>query len=304
MALVEPSTRRISMSTAGAPSRTRRAAALSRRRLGPGYRRASGGGGTWRASWSGNISGVRRLVVLGASGGRPTASEACSGFLVEWDGVRVVLDLGYATLPHLLRQVPNGAVDAVIVTHEHPDHCVDLHGLFRVRHYGHPGAPRLPLFCPPGVLDRLAGLEPDVDLADVFDHRPLPGTYELGQFELAAVALAHFVPTVGVRLRAGDTVVAYATDTGPHDVLAELGRDADLYIVDATDRPGETDRGDRNLLTATEAGVWAQRAGARRLLLTHLWPGTDPAASVLRARRSFTGPVQVATQGLTVDLAS
>lgn len=252
---------------------------------------------------SGIINDVRQLVVLGGSGGRPTASQACSGFLIDWDGVQIVLDLGYATLPRLLRHVSDGGVDAVIITHEHPDHCVDLHGLFRVRHYEHPGAPRLPLYCPPGVLDRLAGLEPDVDLTEVFDHRPLPGTYHVGPFRMAAVPLPHFVPTVGVRLTVNQTVVAYATDTGPHEALAELGRDADLYILDATDRPGETESAERNLLTATEAGAWAERAAARRLLLTHLWPGTDPAASVLRAQQSFSGRIQVASEGLAVDLA-
>lgn len=97
-------------------------------------------------------------------------------------------------------------------------------------------------------------------------------------------------------------MVAYATDTGPHDALVELGRDADLYVVEATDRPGETECAERNLLTAAEAGSWAQQAGARRLLLTHLWPGTDSAASAARARQAFTGPVVVATQGLTIDL--
>jgi ribonuclease BN (tRNA processing enzyme) len=76
------------------------------------------------------------LVVLGASGARPSAGQACSGFLLEWDGMRIVLDLGYGTLPPLLCHVPDGGVDAVVVTHEHADHCVDLHGLFRVRHYG------------------------------------------------------------------------------------------------------------------------------------------------------------------------
>lgn len=246
---------------------------------------------------------MRRLVVLGASGGHPTAGQASSGFLLEWDGTRIVLDLGYATLPQLLTHVPDGAVDAVIVTHAHPDHCVDLHGLFRVRHYTYPGAPRLPLYCPPGVLDRLAGLEPDVDLRAVFDERPLPGTYALGPIRVAAAWLPHFVPTVGVRLDAGDVVIAYATDTGPDQMLAGLGRGADLYILDATDRPGETDRAERNLLTATEAGAWAHRAGAQRVLLTHLWPGTDPAESVGRACEQFSGPVQVATQGLTIDLA-
>jgi ribonuclease BN (tRNA processing enzyme) len=108
---------------------------------------------------------------------------------------------------------------------------------------------------------------------------------------------------VGVRLTTTDFILAYATDTGPNEALADLGRDADLYVVDATDRPGETDRVERNLLTAVEAGEWAQRAGARRLLLTHLWPGTDRGASVHHARQSFTGPTEVATQGLVIDLA-
>lgn len=245
---------------------------------------------------------MRRLVVLGASGSRPTAGQACSGFLLDWDGLRIVLDLGYGTVPQLLSHVPDGGVDAVVVTHEHPDHCVDLHALFRVRHYSYPDAPRLPLYCPRGVLDRLAGLEPDVDLRSAFDHHPLPGEYDLGPLRLTALPLPHFVPTVGVRLADGGSAVAYATDTGPHEALAELGRHADVYVLDATDRPGETGRSERNLLTAAEAGLWAQRAGARRLLLTHLWPGTDPVASRDRARQSFTGPVEVAAQGLVVNL--
>lgn len=246
----------------------------------------------------------RRLVVLGASAARPTSEQGCSGYLLEWDGVRIVLDLGYGTVQQLLTHVPDGAVDAVVITHEHPDHCVDLHALFRVRHYSYPQAARLPLFCPTGVLDRLSGLEPDVDLGAVFEHRPLPGRYDIGPFRLIAEPLPHYVPTVGVRLEGSGFVLGYATDTGPHVTLVDLGRDADLYIVDATDRPGELAATERNLLTALEAGDWAQCAGAKRLLLTHLWPGTDPEESARRAQRTFTGPIQVAYQGLVIDLGS
>jgi ribonuclease BN (tRNA processing enzyme) len=245
---------------------------------------------------------MRRLVVLGSSGARPTAAQGCSGFLLEWDGLRIVLDLGYGTLSPLLAHAPDGAVDAVVVTHEHPDHCVDVHALFRVRRYSYPDAPKLPLYCPPGVLDRLAGLEPDMDLGDVFEHRPLPGTYDLTRFRLTAEPLPHYVPNVGVRIEIDGTALAYATDTGPHEVLAELGREADVYIVDATDHPGETEAATRNLLTAVEAGQWAERAGARRLLLTHLWPGTDPEVSIQRARRFFGGEIDVAEKGLVIDL--
>lgn len=214
-----------------------------------------------------------------------------------------MLDLGYGTAPQLLESVPDGDVTAVVITHEHPDHCVDLHALFRVRHYSFPGAPALPLYAPEGVLARLAGLEPDVDLGDVFDHHPIPGSYRAGPFRLTTAPLPHFVPTVGVRLDMDGFVLAYATDTGPDDALAELGRDADLYILDATDRPGETACTERHLLTAAEAGAWARRAGAARLLLTHLWPGTDPARSEAIARGSFDGPAEVARQGMVVELA-
>ncbi|MET1072821.1 MAG: MBL fold metallo-hydrolase [Umezawaea sp.] len=99
---------------------------------------------------------MRQVTVLGSCGAYPEPGRACSGFLVEWDGFRLVLDLGYATLPRLLDHCPDGAVDAVVITHEHPDHCIDLHGLFRTRFYGGEGS-KLPLYCAPGVLTRLSG---------------------------------------------------------------------------------------------------------------------------------------------------
>jgi ribonuclease BN (tRNA processing enzyme) len=244
---------------------------------------------------------VRELTVLGSCGAFPEPGRACSGFAVEWDGFRVVLDLGYATLPRLLGLWPDGRVDAVVITHEHPDHCVDLHGLFRMWFYGGVSG-RVPLFCPPGVVARLAGLEPDVDLAAVFEVSVLPGSYRVGPFALGGVALPHFVPNAGVRLAADGMVVAYTGDTGPGPGLAELGRDADVFIVEATDRVGETERPARMLMTSREAGVWARRAGARRLVLTHFWPGNDRGAAVAAARAEFGGEVVAAEEGMVLPL--
>jgi ribonuclease BN (tRNA processing enzyme) len=245
---------------------------------------------------------MRHVTVLGSCGAFPEPGRACSGFAVDWDGYRLVLDLGYSTLPRLLAHWADGAVDAVVITHEHPDHCIDLHGLFRIRLYGGFGESRLPLYCPPGVLDRLSGLEPDVDLHAVFDVHPLPGAHRVGPFELTALPLPHFVPNVGVRLQAGEITLAYTGDTGPDPLLAELGSDADLFIVEATDRDGETRRPARNLMTSAEAGYWARRAGARRLMLTHFWPGNDRAASVAAARAEFDGDVLAAEEDLVVVL--
>ncbi|GAA3953844.1 MBL fold metallo-hydrolase [Actinomadura viridis] len=245
---------------------------------------------------------MRQITVLGGCGAFPEPGRACSGFAVDWDGYRLVLDLGYATFPRLLAHWPDGALDAVAITHEHPDHCIDLHALFRMRLYGRPGGPRLPLYCPPGVLDRLQGLEPDVDLNAVFEVHPLPGTYQVGPFKLTGLPLPHYVPNAGIRLQAGEIALAYSGDTGPDPLLAELGRDADLFIIEATDRPGETRRATRNLMTSAEAGHWARQAGARRLMLTHFWPGNDRTASLAAASARFGEEVLAAEEDLTVTL--
>ncbi|QYC38281.1 ribonuclease Z [Nonomuraea coxensis DSM 45129] len=247
---------------------------------------------------------MRQVTVLGSCGAYPEPGRACSGFAVDWDGFRLVLDLGYATLPRLLAHWPDGAPDAVVITHEHPDHCVDLHGLFRMRYYGDPGGPKLPLYCPPGVLDRIGGLEPDVDLRAVFDVHPLPGSHRLGPFDLTGLSLPHYVPNAGIRLEADGVALAYSGDTGPTPLLAALGRDADLFIVEATDRDGETGRPTRNLMTSAEAGHWAGRAGARRLMLTHFWPGNDRDAAVAAARSAFGGVVLAAEEGLTIPVGT
>jgi ribonuclease BN (tRNA processing enzyme) len=107
-------------------------------------------------------SEASRLVVLGSCGAWPEAGRACAGFVLEHDGFRVVLDLGYATLPRLLAHLGSSigdGVDAVVVTHRHPDHAIDLHGLFRARSFGRHGAAAIPLYAARDVLDLVVHLE-------------------------------------------------------------------------------------------------------------------------------------------------
>jgi ribonuclease BN (tRNA processing enzyme) len=244
---------------------------------------------------------MRRLTVLGSCGAWPEAGRACSGFLLEYDGFRVVLDLGFGTLPRLLEHCPGGAVDAVVITHEHSDHCVDLNGLFRARYLGDDRA-RISLYSTPGVLTRVAGLEPEGELAEVFDIHALPGSYEFGPFRLDSVSLPHLVPNAGVRLSTVEHTVAYTGDTLPDAALAELGTDADLYIVNASAPEPPPPGTRRAVLSAAEAAEWAERARAKRLLLSHFRPGIDRAEVVARAARSFTGDVLAATEDMVVPL--
>lgn len=252
-----------------------------------------------------------RLVVLGSSGAWPEAGRACSGFLLEHDGFRVVLDLGYGTLPRLLDALGSSAgdgLDAVIVTHAHADHAIDLHGLFRARWFGHREAERLPLYSPAAVPDQVRTLEgKDAAAVDrVFDWHPLPaGDYDVGPFRLGSWPLPHFVINAGVRLAAPGLTVAYTGDTGPDPALADIGRDADLYIIEATDRdqqPSTPSAPDGLQLRSRDAGSAAADADARRLLLTHFWPGNDRDRSRAAAAATFDGEILLADEGMTIPL--
>ncbi|TCO51220.1 ribonuclease BN (tRNA processing enzyme) [Kribbella antiqua] len=241
---------------------------------------------------------MRSLTVLGSCGAWPESGRACAGFLLEYDGFKVVLDLGYGALPQLLRHCPQGEVDAVVVTHQHPDHCVDVSALARVRYYGE--AKPIPLHSPPGVVDILRALEPNPGPASIFAIHDLAATKDIGPFTVETVQLPHYVTNLGVRLTAPGVSVAYTGDSGPAPELQQLAQGTDLFIADATLQGPSPQSSPRYVMTATEAARGAR--GANRLLLTHFWPGSDRAVSVAEARQEFSGEVIAAEEGLTITL--
>jgi ribonuclease BN (tRNA processing enzyme) len=248
-----------------------------------------------------------RVTVLGGCGAWPEAGRAAAGFLVEHDGFAVALDLGYATLPNLLRVLPPERLDAVLITHEHPDHCADLHPLHRAWRMRVDSLPPLRVYCPDGVLARIEGLEGGEDVAELraaLDVRPLAAgaTFDLGPWRVSNRFLPHWVPNAGLRLDADEVSLAYTGDTGPSEDIVELAIGASLFIADATwphHAPARTPRYD---LTAAEAARYAARAGAERLLLTHFWPGTDRARSVAAAHAHYDRDVMVADEGVTISV--
>lgn len=245
-----------------------------------------------------------RLRVLGACGAWPAAGQSCSGYLLEHEGFRLVVDLGYATVPRLLRHVAAEQVDAVFISHGHPDHCADLNPLLRARALRDDPPPPLPVYALPGALDAVLALDRPGMLAGSYELREVTdgGAFEVGPFHAWTQLLPHSVPNAGVRLAAGGRLLAYTGDSGPSPDVVELARGADVLLAEATHVVDVPEGERRHLSSAHQAGRQAAAAGVGRLLLTHLWPGTDPDAAVAAAATGYDGEVAVATTDLVLDL--
>jgi ribonuclease BN (tRNA processing enzyme) len=245
-----------------------------------------------------------RLTVLGGCGAWPDAGTACSGYLIEHDGFLLLVDPGYAILPRLLSLGEASAVDAVLVSHGHPDHCADLNPLLRARALADSPARPLPVLAPPNALDAVLSLDRPGMLDDALELREfVPGaSFDAGPFSIRSWLLPHWEPNAGLRIQAADTSIAYTGDTGPTPDLVDLARDADLFLAEATYPDLVPADSAKYLSSARQAGRVADAAGAGRLLLTHLWPGTDPATAIAAAATGCNGPIAVAAPGLTETL--
>ena len=245
-----------------------------------------------------------RLTVLGGCGAWPDAGQACGGYLVEHDGFRLLIDPGYATVPQLLRWVPADEIDAVFVSHGHPDHCADLNPLLRARALRDNPSPPLPVYALAGALDAVLALDRPQTLAGACHERYFRAgaCLEIGPFRAVTWLLPHWLPNAGVRLTAGSKVLSYTGDSGPAAEVAELARDADLLLAEATYVDQVPDDSLPYLSSARQAGMQAAHAGAGHLMLTHLWPGTSHRAAVTAAAAGYDGQISVATAGEVVEL--
>ncbi|HEU0041167.1 MAG TPA: MBL fold metallo-hydrolase [Jiangellaceae bacterium] len=230
-----------------------------------------------------------RLTVIGCSGSLPGPASAASSYLVEADGARVVLDLGNGALGPLQRYTDLDAVDAVLLSHLHPDHCMDLCGYYVAVRYG-PQRCRVPVWGPDGTAGRMAaayGLPPDPGMTTEFDFHAYPaGPFEVGPFTVRVVRVAHPVPAYAIRLEHDGRTLVYSGDTGPTPALVDLARGADLLLCEAGFAESDDNPPDLHL-TGSEAGEHARAADVGRLVVTHVPPWGDPAHAAEAASESF-----------------
>lgn len=246
-----------------------------------------------------------KLTVLGGCGAWPKADQACSGFLIEQGGFRLLIDPGYSTFPALLRYVEARDIDAVFVSHGHPDHCVDLNPLLRARALTDDPPEPLPVYAPMGALDAVLALDRPgmLDSAVTVHGLELGDSFEAGPFQGSTWSLPHSMPNAGLRLTDGERVLAYTGDTGPSTDLLEMAAGADVYIAEASYAGIVPTDSSQHLSSASQAGEVAARAGVSRLMLTHLFFDTSPAAAYHAAQEQYAGPIDIAEPGVVVQLA-
>ncbi|MCX9190103.1 MBL fold metallo-hydrolase [Carbonactinospora thermoautotrophica] len=247
-----------------------------------------------------------RLTILGCAGSFPAPDSPCSCYLVEADGYRLLLDLGTGALGNLQQHIGLDEVDAVLLSHLHADHCLDLCGYYVVRTY-HPDGPlpRIPVYGPAGTADRMArayDLPLDPGMRKVFDFRTLvPGGFELGPFTIRADHVNHPVEAFAFRVEYGGRSLVYSGDTGESDALVRLASRADLMLCEASFQDGRDTARDLHL-NGREAGEHAARAGVGRLVLTHIPAWTDAGQNLADAQAVYAGPVDLARAHAVYEL--
>lgn len=246
-----------------------------------------------------------RLTVFGSNGTYPTADRPASGYLVASGDSSVLLDMGpgvFAAL-HGTGRLP----DAVVLSHGHPDHCLDVLSLFSYLRFDAIDRWGLPVYAPAGVIERLAGFSgagSDHDFFKALQPRVIePGmVVEVGELRLRFGAAVHPVPAVCTRVEGRGKAFVYSGDTGPGGDLLDLSTGADLLLCEATHQGTPPPDRYPYHLYAAEAGAVAHDAGVRILVVTHVSPALDPEVSVHEAAAHFTGPIRAAEPGLEVGL--
>jgi ribonuclease BN (tRNA processing enzyme) len=254
-----------------------------------------------------------RITVLGKSPAWQDPDGACSGYLVQGGGQTVLLDCGPGVFAKLRTLIDYPAVDAIVITHLHADHVMDLVPFASgLRYRPWPGEPPRPkLFAPPGAPETFAKLcaggwmsEDHIELAfDMTVYDPAE-PLTLGGLDVRFQPVPHYIPANAVEFAENGARFTFSADCGPSPELVEFATGTDLLLIEATLPVAEPDEDDRGHLTPGEAGEHGARAGVGRIVLTHYAAELGAEWACAEAARTFDGPVEAAHEGATYDVGA
>ncbi len=253
-----------------------------------------------------------RLTIIGCSGSFAGPESPASCYLVraEHEGRtwNVALDMGAGALGSLQRHIDPRDLDALVLSHLHPDHCIDLCGLYVVQRY-HPDGPSdpLPVYGPTGTGKRMSeayGLDDPHAMDSEFDYRDLVHgrPVVIGPFTITPYAVNHPIEAYGMRVEADGAVLAYTGDTDTCDALTPLMRGASLVLADSAFIEGRDTATGIHMNGASCARAARAAGGVGRLMLTHIPAWNDPEVCRAQAGAQWPGTVELAAPGVTYDL--
>jgi ribonuclease BN (tRNA processing enzyme) len=263
-----------------------------------------------------------RITVLGKSPSWQDAGGACSGYLIEDGDAKLLLDCGNGVFSKLRERLDYVDLDAILISHLHADHFLDVVPYAYALTYaprqqpvpvgGYPGTdnPARPrLIAPTGARQCFRqvvgawGNEDLVENAFTLEEYDAGSTVEIGPIRARFREVPHFTTTYAINFSSsnGGGRITYGADSRPAEELVEIARDTDLLLIEATlPRPERT--GVRGHMAPSEAGDHARRAGARRVVLTHISDELDPDWAREQGSGAFGAPVDLAREGAVYEV--
>ena len=266
-----------------------------------------GAGGSRQAGGGDPGAGGLLLTVVGcAAAWTDVAGRASSAYLVELGDDAILLDMGQGSYGWLASMRDPASLAAVLISHAHPDHCIDLVPLRHYLKFGMPAPRTVDLHGPADLRARFDGLTAEVDFLSALPGDPLvPGRLRVGGFAIDVAPVLHVNESFAFRVSsASDPTrpgLVYSGDCGRADDLLPLIQPGDTLLVEASYGGGPIEPGP-NHLNASEAARVAAEGRAGRLVLTHIMDGFDPDASRAAASRVFAGEVLAAAPGLRIAI--
>ncbi len=247
-----------------------------------------------------------RVTVLGSAASHAVQGQACSSHLIEGGGARVLFDCGNGSVANLYAMCDPLSLDAIFITHNHPDHYVDLYSLQALVRYA-PGGPAGPLalYVPEGLFERMQGLLSErgaEEFRSAFTCKELAAdrSVRIGALDITPVPVEHTDPTFALRAQGDGACVVFTSDTAFGDAVRAAVAGSDLLLAEAT-VPARYESMAPHL-TARQAGKLAHEAGASHLVLVHLWPTNDRADALREASEEFGGTVSIARELETFEV--
>lgn len=246
------------------------------------------------------------LTVLGA-GPAYTDRQGASGasYLVESAATRLLLDLGQGSFPRIFTRTDPAELDAVAVSHLHPDHFIDLVPLRHYLRYELDPPARVRVLGPRDLGARLDALNGEPGFAaQALDIQPLgPTVHAIGGLRLEPRLVAHTEESYAMRVSSddGSPGLVYSGDCSRTTELAELLRPGDVLLSEVSFGPGPVPPGAMHL-DGPAVGELAVAATVGRVLLTHLQMGFEPAPTIASVRAVYGGSVEFVWPGSSLEL--